>query len=217
MYNNNHCITGCNKNCFGTAAHNSVVHAINTCFNAIGYGTKKEPENLFSFVNGNFTDVQRKLRPDLLIKDINYNNLRGCAVDVSLTSPIPLTQNRNFTRQDAQIINRASSIRYAEKVTKYNEICNAIGIKFQPFIIETTGRMHSSSTSWLKDAFHKKRDGNKLLLQYWTHRIGCAFHHQIAKSMIDLFNYQKGIQFVTGYENQSSFIYDGPNDLVSIY
>ena len=49
------------------------------------------------------------------------------------------------------------------------------------------------------------------------HRIGCAFHHQIAKSMIDLSNYQKGIQFVTGYENQSSFIYDGPNDLVSNY
>ena len=62
----------------------------------------------------------------------------GCLCN---SSPIPLSQNRNFTRQDAQIINRASSTRYAEKATKYNKIYNTIGIKFQPFIIETTGRI----------------------------------------------------------------------------
>ncbi len=215
-----HLITGCNKRSFGMAAHNAVVHALNTCFHALGYSTKKEPDQLFTFVNGDFTEIQRNLRPDLLIRDINHANLRGCAVDVSMTCPIPMNQQRNFLRQDAQIIDRASSIRYQEKVNKYNEICHAIGIKFQPFIIETTGRVHSSSLRWLKNAFDKKRDeyiGKGVLFLYWNHRIGCAFQHQVAKVLIDTFNYQKGIRHAPGYENQPSFIYDGPNDLISSY
>ncbi len=80
--------------------------------------------------------------------------------------------------------------------------------------------MHSLSLLWLKDAFNKKRGEylqNNILLQYWIHRIGCILQHQLAKVMIDTFNYQKGSRFAIGYENQPSFIYDGPNDLISSY
>ena len=76
------------------------------------------------------------MRPDLFIKDIAYPNLRGCLVDVSIASPVPLTENGNLTRESAVKVNRASSERYSQKMEKYNRISNAIGIKFQPFILK---------------------------------------------------------------------------------
>ena len=215
-----HCITGCPKRRLGGDIHDAVVHTLGTCFNALGYGMRKEVNNLFTHVQGDFTEQERRMRPDLFIKDIAYPNLRGCLVDVSIASPVPLTENGNLTRESAVKVNRASSERYSQKMEKYNRISNAIGIKFQPFIFETTGRLNPSSLLWLKEAFTSKKDGfksNSLLLQYWCGRLGCAFQHQIAKAIIDTFNYQKGTRHIMGYENHPSFKFDGPNTVVEAF
>jgi hypothetical protein len=215
-----HCITGCPKKRLGGDIHDAVVRTLGTCFNALGYGTRKEVCNMFSHVEGDFTEQERRMRPDLLIKDIIYPNMRGCVVDVSIATPVPLTENGNLTRENALKHNRASNDRYLQKTNKYERISNAIGIKFQPFIFETTGRLNSLSSLWLKDVFMNKQDGfrnNALLLHYWSNRIGSTFQHQVAKSIIDTFNYQKGIRHITGYENQPAFIFDGPTTAVECY
>jgi len=153
----------------------------------------------------------------LFIRDIVFPNQRGCSVDVSLTSPVPLSETAPFTRDEASVINRAASLRFTEKVNKYEKISNACGIKFQPFIIETTGRLHSSSMSWLKKAF-KNRDGgdrdNTLLFQHWLHKIGCSFHKQLATNILETFKVQRGTRLATlHFENRHEFVFQSANNL----
>jgi hypothetical protein len=212
-----HCITGCSKRRFGGDIHDSVVYSLSQCFSMLGYGTKREPKGLFGNAIGDFSEEERNKRPDLFIRDIVFPNQRGCSVDVSLTSPVPLSETAPFTRDEASVINRAASFRFTEKVNKYEKISNACGIKFQPFIIETTGRLHSSSMSWLKKAF-KNRDGgdrdNTLLFQHWLHKIGCSFHKQLATNILETFKVQRGTRLATlNFENRHEFVFQSANNL----
>ena len=103
------------------------------------------------------------------------------------------------------------------KITKYEQISEACGIKFQPFIFETTGKIHPSSLNWFKEVMrtnvHDYMGGNQLE-EYWIKRINCAYLHQISKNIIETFNYQKGSKLANiNFENRVDFILESTQEL----
>ena len=116
------------------------------------------------------------MRPDLTIFDLPGPN-RKVIIDVSNTSPIPISGLQVLTHNEAIQVERSAQCRYDNKVQKYNAISTANGIKFQPIIFETTGRIHSESFRFVHSVLRNisgYMDG-KLLKSYWLNCISCFF------------------------------------------
>ena len=98
-------------------------------------------------------------------------------------------------------------------MTKYARISTACSIKFQPFIFETTGRIHKDSLAWFRKAFRTNVEGfngykeNRLLEFYWINRVCSAYQRQVAVSIIESLRRVRGTSFAErNYENRSEFI-----------
>ena len=113
-----------------------------------------------------------------------YTHTKHTILDISSITPVPISETFPFNREDANHKNRAAEKRYNEKITKYEQISKACGIKFQPFIFETTGKIHPSSLNWFKEVMrtnvHDYMGGNQLE-EYWIKRINCAYLHHFKK------------------------------------
>jgi len=201
-----HCAC-CPRNGFGINIHNAALLVIQQIAQAAGKTAKREPVNVFAAVRRNpniavnFTEKQIASRPDLLIQNLTGPNPKAL-LDVTITTPNP----SGVTLAQARIPLRAASIRFDEKNKKYLDISKACRLAFHPIVFETTGRMHSSSRTFirslLKNISGGFRDG-ALLRRFWLEKLMCTVHQQVANSILDKVNLQCGQRFIIGnYENR---------------
>ena len=201
-----HCVC-CPRTGFGINNHNAALLVIQQIAQAAGKTAKREPVNVFAAVRRNptiaakFTEKQLTSRPDLLIQNLTGPNPK-VLLDVTITTPNP----SGVTLAQARIPQRASTMRYNEKNMKYLDISKACRLGFHPIVFETTGRMHSSSLTFirslLKNISGGFRDGT-LLRRFWLEKLMCTVHQQIANSILDKINLQCGQRFIIGnYENR---------------
>ena len=94
--------------------------------------------------------------PDLFIRSLSFNHT---VVDVSSITPVPINGNSHLERDEAGKSDRAAKIRYKDKFNKYDTISKACQLRFQPFILETTGRIHKDSKQWLKNTIKQNQGG----------------------------------------------------------
>jgi len=202
-----HIITSCPKNAFGMNLHNAVSNTIKEAVNAAGFRAKREEVGCFQNVIDEFSERERRMRPDLTVFDLPGSH-RKVIIDVSNICPIPISGIQPLNHEDAKQIQRAAQLRYDAKMLKYDAISSANGIKFQPIIFETTGRVHSQSLRFLRSVLRNisgYMDG-KLLQAYWLNRISCSFQQQLAISIRDKLRKQKGQRFIHGnFENTPEF------------
>ena len=124
---------------------------------AMDHGAQREEVNCFQSIlnNVNFTDKEKRYRPDLSLFDMPGSH-RKVILDISSTCPIPILRQQQFTFNEARETERAVKSRYSERELKFNEIAKACGCKFQAIILETTGRMHIRNHSPSLNLFSKK-------------------------------------------------------------
>ena len=142
---------------------------------------------------------------------------RKIVIDVSIACPIPIfgvVANRQFSRQKAMTVERAADERYNAKLRIYDAIASSNGLKFQPIIFESSGRMHSQSLKFVKSIIGKASmngDGHldSVLCNYWLSRISCSFQHQIAAEILGKIRKLKGSDTTAyHYENSDTFVAD---------
>jgi hypothetical protein len=206
-----HCITGCPKTAMGLGTHNAVNSVISDCAQSAGLQTKKEETGLFERnYNGELTEKEKRSRADLTIRGVSGPH-RTLVLDVSITSVIPTNGDGTYTLQQAKTPQLAAEIRYATKMAKYNHAATTMGIKFEPIIIENSGRMHAKSLLVIESLL-KNMSGYKdgaLLKRYWMNRVSCTFQQNIARHIIDKLRKQNGQRFIQGFcENRANFAID---------
>ncbi len=153
-----HFISGCSREVEGVngAAMRAQRHANHDhlrqtlylcCKHAMTYA-QEEPAHLFPTADAS-------LRPDLLVSfPIDLEN-KTFALDVTLVCPftgaqkgqlaLPLSDNQDAKLCDVHARNRAKL-----KRDKYGQVCKDRGIEFVPFVMYTTGKIHSDAKSFLK-------------------------------------------------------------------
>jgi len=207
-----HCISGCPKSAMGVATHNAMNSVMSDCAQSAGLQTKKEEVGLFERnYDGQLTDKEKRSRADLTVRGVPGPH-RTLLLDVSITSVIPTNGQEIYdSPAQAKIPQFAAEIRYEEKMEKYDNAAHIMGLKFEPIIIENTGRMHAKSLLVI-ESFLKNMSGYKdgaLLKRYWLNRISCTFQQNIAFHIIDKLRKQKGQRFTQGhYENRTEFAID---------
>ena len=201
-----HCLC-CPRTGFGINNHNSALNVLQQIAQAAGKTAKREPMNTFAAARrdpvtaASFTAMQLNSRPDLLIQNLTGPEPKAL-LDVTITTPNP----SGLTLAQARIPQRSAELRYIEKNKKYLAISKACRLGFHPIVFETTGRIHSSSLSFirslLKNISGGFRDG-ALLRRFWLEKLMCTVHQNIANSILDKINLQCGQRFIIGnYENR---------------
>ena len=201
-----HCLC-CPRTGLGSNIHNAVLLVLQQMAQAAGKTARREPIDIFAAAGrdpataASFTDIQLNSRPDLLIQNLTGRDSK-VSLDVSFTTPNP----SSLTLSQARIPQRASDIRFNEKNQKYLSISKACRLGFHPIVFETSGRIHSSSLSFirslLKNISGGFRDG-ALLRRFWLEKLMCTAHQNIANSILDKINLQCGQRFIIGnYENR---------------
>ena len=152
-----HTITNCPKEGVGIKLHHEMSNTLKDLANACGIRAQREEVNCFQSIlnNVHFTDKEKRYRPDLSLFDMPGSH-RKVILDISSTCPIPILGQQQFTFNEARETERAAKSRYSERELKFNEIAKACGCKFQAIILETTGRMHSKSLTFIESIFKKK-------------------------------------------------------------
>ena len=206
-----HCITACNKTAMGLVTHNAVLGAISDCARAAGLQTKKEEHGLFERdYNGELTDKEKRMRADLTVRGVSGPN-NTVVLDVSVASLFPTTGQGPYSLEQANTPELAASVRFSTKIAKYDHAAKTRGLKFQPIIIENSGRMHAKSLKVI-ESFVKNMSGYKdgaLLKRYWISRISCAFQQSVARHITEKLRKQQGQRFVRGYyENRVDYALD---------
>jgi hypothetical protein len=195
----------------GIVTHNAVVVAISDCARSAGLQTKKEEHGIFERnYDGELTDKEKRLRADLTVRGVSGPN-NTILLDVSVTSVVPTTAQGAYTLQQAQTPQLAASVRFSTKIAKYGRAATTMGLKFEPIIIENSGRMHARSLT-VVESFLKDLSGYKdgaLLKRYWISRISCTFQQSIARHITEKLRKQQGQRFVRGYyENRVDYALD---------
>ena len=165
-----------------------MVHVIGSALRASGLSVKFEPRPFVS-LDPSVSEEDRRKRPDLQVTDLGTNK-KPLLLDISLTRvhPSPLSaEGQEFTKAQARIQEFFSSKRANEKLSKYNQLSSTCGYKFQPIIIETTGRImadHWGAIEYLLESGIKGgyKDGF-LLRRYWKRRISFTFQKAVAHAM----------------------------------
>ena len=201
-----HCLC-CPRTGFGINNHNGALLVLQQMAQAAGRTAKREPINIFAAARrdpvtaASFTAQQLNSRPDLLIQNLTGRDSK-VSLDVSFITPNP----SSLTLAQARIPQRAADLRFNEKNQKYLAISKACRLGFHPIVFETSGRIHSSSLSFirslLKNISGGFRDG-ALLRRFWLEKLMCTVHQNIANSILDKINLQCGQRFIIGnYENR---------------
>ena len=201
-----HCLC-CPRTGFGINNHNGALQVLQQIAQAAGKTAKREPLNVFAAARrdpataASFNIKQLTSRPDLLIHNLSGRDPK-VLLDVTITTPNP----SGLTLAQARIPQRAAELRYIEKNNKYLAISKACKFGFHPIVFETTGRIHTSSLTFirslLKNISGGFRDG-ALLRRFWLEKLMCTVHQNIANSILDKINLQCGQRFIIGnYENR---------------
>ena len=208
-----HLLTSCAKNAFGLRSHNAVCSTLQDMLRSTGNRVTREPIELFkNIIDPTISEKQKNSRPDLLVEGIAHGLFRTAVIDASWTSPIPIFGNQPFTRDMASIPECAAKIRFREKMTKYDDVAAANGLKFIPIIFENTGGIAKKSYKYLKDLltpFDNRYKNGLLLKRYWLNRISCAYFHQLAYEIRTKSRHLKGTRHnLNNYENREDFIHE---------
>jgi len=201
-----HCLC-CPRTGFGINIHNGALLVIQQIAQAAGRTAKREPNSVYAaakrdpVIAATFTAAQHSSRPDLLIQHLT-GPTPNVVLDVTFITPNP----SGLTLAQARIPQRAAEIRFKEKNRKYLPISRACRLGFHPIVFETTGRIHSSSLTFirslLKNISGGFRDG-ALLRRFWLEKLMCTVHQSFANSILDKINLQCGQRFIIGnYENR---------------
>jgi len=133
-------------------------------------------------------------------------------MDISQTCPIPVSNQTEFTLEEANQIERASNDRFRVKEEIYGAISQACAIQFMPIIFET-GRLNSLSLEFISHILKLSITGgyldSSLVRSYWLKRLSITF----LKHQAELINNQvKGLHDCTGnifnYDTSASFIHE---------
>ena len=81
-------------------------------------------------------------------------------MDVTIVSPISGVQNGDLkvSNQSLNDADYRAKEAFNKKMRDYDEICSNRGIKFIPFVISTTGKIHNEATNFLMDLATKASD-----------------------------------------------------------
>ena len=203
-----HCITACSKNAFGMKIHHATAIVIKELAQTAGFRAKTEEIGLFNQeYQGLLSEKEKRFRPDVTIRDVP-GPYRNIILDVSNTRVVPISGNVAYTREQATTPEIAAQRRYEEKMAKYDQPAQTVGLKFFLIIFENTGRMHSKSLLVIESLL-KNMSGYKdgaLLKAYWLSRISCSFQQQVGRHIIDKLRKQKGQRFTQGhFENRPEY------------
>ena len=197
-----HCLC-CPRTGFGINIHNGALLVIQQIAQAAGRTAKREPNSVYAaakrdpVIAATFTAAQHSSRPDLLIQHLT-GPTPNVVLDVTFITPNP----SGLTLAQARIPQRAAEIRFKEKNRKYLPISRACRLGFHPIVFETTGRIHSSSLTFirslLKNISGGFRDG-ALLRRFWLEKLMCTVHQNFANSILDKINLQCGQRFIIQY------------------
>jgi len=154
-----HFINGCSKDCDDFlqtskpgahfhATHNHVRHVLYNCCKHSLSPCREEPKDIFIGV-----DASRK-RPDVItslsVKSVPYVDY---AIDVTIVSPFIGVQSGKLQNPaGANVIepDKRANAACKKKNDTYLELCNAKKVKFVPFVMYTTGKLHSGAVKFLE-------------------------------------------------------------------
>ena len=201
-----HIVTGCNKNGNGINLHHTVCNVIVECAGCLGINARRE-EACFNRAPG----VLSRKKTDITLKHMPGPGPSEHAIDVSSIYTVPIfgvRDNRAYTRSKALVPERQGHLRWEEKLRTYLDLANLNDLKFIPIIFETTGRMYSSSLTYIKSLLRANNilDG-QALSNYWLCRISCCYQQALSSSILEKLRKQKGAGIAAGrYENRVEFI-----------
>jgi len=145
-------------------------------FSACGIPSKCN-QSPFLHAGDNFSDKDKKKKPDIIL-NFNDGSRRKIAIDISQTCPVPITNQHLLTLEEANIVSKAASERYNEKIIKYSPISSACGLTLVPIIFETTGRIHEDSLKFIDSILNDAIKGGYLngffLRRFWRKK---KMHH----------------------------------------
>jgi hypothetical protein len=142
--------------------------------------TKREETRLFDGLNlpQPHDDLRR---PDISILNPPVEGVSRILIDMSITAPITGTENPLQPQPNHHILRppgHQAQLRYTQKLAKYEDDCNRLNYKFIPFILETTGHVHTVADAFLhqlaKHANELRKIPEHILYHYFLKRLSCA-------------------------------------------
>ena len=163
--------------------HDAVKLCISELLTMANFKNTLEEKGCFS--SGNDTSNRRP--------DISVFNMPGydpkVVLDISITCPLPGIETRaarNLNAREAAIEERTAAIRYAAKISKYQGQADP-EVKFQPIIIESTGRIESKSLKFIDHIISFIAQANPKyavsIRQYWIRRISITLMKGITNAI----------------------------------
>lgn len=163
------------------ANHNYIRQALYLCCkHAIAFA-QEEPANLFP-------QIQEELRPDLVTAFKVKDETVTFALDVTLVCPFTGVQSGRLTlpindNVDANQCDVHADARAQLKRDKYEAHCTARNIRFVPFVVYTTGKIHKSGVKFLKSLAAHAAEQRKIpegtLLRYYCKMISVCLVQRI--------------------------------------
>jgi hypothetical protein len=174
-----HIISGCNKGAHRVTLHNAIMHELNTMMKCAGAHTALEERGAFHAI-----DPDDHRRPDITI----FVDNKVIRTDVSITSPVPLSDEKSLSLKDALTPDRASNAAKLHKDASYKNDVLAIGSRFEALIFETTGRPHALVEKIVMDMCEKAAHALKtrwdVIYRYWMCRIATTFQYHVANGIL---------------------------------
>ncbi len=168
-----HFATGCARDVEGSngatikaqrhANHDFLRHSLyNICRHSMSYSVE-EPRHLF-------IDADNRTRPDLLVAFNKNLVTTNYALDLTIICPFDGAGKGNL-RTTTDDCNARADKAARDKSTKYQQMCQQRQMKFVPFVVYSTGKVHKDGVRFLEglaaQAEEKRRIPKHILYKYY--------------------------------------------------
>ncbi len=113
---------------------------------------------------------------------------RKVICDVSITCPVPGSEEGNLSKNSALQVGRAAEAAKRMKVSKYGELAAGSQLEFLPLIFESTGRMESITMDLVATTVRQMSRGDDVLYnamrRYWDARISFCLQKMLADAIL---------------------------------
>ncbi len=152
----------------------------NCCKHAYAYCVE-EPTDLILVDNN-----QHRKRPDI-VTSLNVNNVStDFALDLTIVSPFVGVRSGNLEISGSSRTNSDFEANEAakRKTEKYGAICeNSLKMKFLPFVMYTTGTIHSTAKQFLnnlaKQGAERRQISERILYNFYLKMLSCCLVKRI--------------------------------------
>ena len=167
-----HHLINCATGGFKINRHNHIASGLNRIIRQYG-GSNTRQEELGLFVAHN---TQDRLRPDITARDY-LGTPSTMLIDVSVVASLTLNVHGEIMNKVTDVIGAPRVIMTKAKLKKYQNVSNANGFKFTPFIMETSGLVHTDAVNMLKKIAHHcskiRKIPEAVLLNYFLKVLSC--------------------------------------------